>query len=108
MPNKEKRYLDLAGLTTYHEGVVSALNEKAAKPHIGDEAPTSAGVDIWLDTNENNSEAQVVNTYSMRSTSEELTFNETAEDEELTFNDETEEELTFNETAEDEELTFNE
>lgn len=98
MSNKEKRYLDLAGLTTYHEGVVSALNEKAAKPHIGDEAPTSAGVDIWLDTNENNSETQVVNTYSMRSTSEEeLTFNETADDEELT----------FNESTDDEELTFN-
>lgn len=98
MPDKEKRYLDLAGLTTYHEGVVSALNEKAAKPHIGDEAPTSSGVDIWLDTNEDNSETQVVNTYSMRSTSEELTFNEDTDEEELTFNEDTdEEELTFNE-----------
>lgn len=53
MPEKNKQFLDENGLQRYHQGVINALNDKAAKKHvhIGGSQPTSSDITVWFDTN---------------------------------------------------------
>ena len=106
-----KIFLDSEGLNKYHENVIKALNQKADKVHVGVSTPTESYIDTWIDTTDEG-ETQAVSLMSLDE--EELTFNEDS-NEDLTFNEEDgvvatsedSEELTFNDTS-DEELTFNE
>lgn len=90
-----KKYLDLTGLKTYHQGVTNALNDKENKKYVGDSAPTETKIDIvWLDTS-GDQEEQEISLLSEDSDEGELTFNSDTDDG-LTFESDSEEELTFN------------
>ena len=53
MPNP-KTYLDQEGLQLYHENLIKALQDKAAKEHVhvGSVKPTDSNITVWFDTSE--------------------------------------------------------
>lgn len=108
-----KVYLDIDGLNTYNKNVIKALEEKASKVHVGTSEPEYTRFETWFDTTEEDTQAVSL----MSLDDEELTFNEDSgedltfneEDGVVATSDEPEsEELTFNESSDDEELIFNE
>ena len=79
MPNT-KRFLDEAGLKTYHKGVTNALDKKESKIHIGNTEPTDSWVTTWIDVGSEADETSLLSEYS-----DELIYEEP--EEELIYND---------------------